>query len=137
MLIIPDPTGPITQVIEETGRSGGWAAVLLGVGLVVMGYFGYLLVKHVIDDSAAQNRKNLEQLRADHAAQMERERMLTDRYDETLQKVNSTFGEVGEVMRQSNSVLERTTVALDRNSDLLERLAPQRRNTWGESEGHW
>ncbi len=133
--IIPDPTGPISQVIDETGRTGGWAAVLLGVGLVVMGYFGYLLAKHVIDDRAAQNRKNLEQLRADHAEQMERERMVTDRYDETLQRVNTTFGQVGEVIRQNNTLQERTTVSLDRNSDLLERLAARR--NWGEGEGRW
>lgn len=55
----------------------------------------------------------------------------------TQQAVNTTFGEVGEVIRQNNQLQERTTAALDRNSDLLERLAPPRRQTWGEGEGHW
>lgn len=125
------------DIIAETGRTGGWAAVLLAVMIISAGYFTFLLARYAIGQAQAQSQKETEALRADYAAQLQRERAVTDRYDTTLQAVNTTFGEVGEVIRQNNQLQERTTAALDRNSDLLERLAPPRRQTWGEGEGHW
>lgn len=144
MAIVPGQE-VLGDIITETGRTGGWAAVLLAVMIVTAGYFTYLLARYTITKAQEQSHKDMEELRADYTAQLERERFVTDRYDTTLQSVNTTFGEVGEVIRQNtvsqertNTLQERTTAALDRNSDLLERLTPQRpRQPWGESEGHW
>lgn len=112
------------QALGEASRTGGWAAVILVVMIVTAGYFTYLLARHVIDDHAAENRKALEETRGNYQAQLARERLTTDRYDATLQSVNTTFGEVGEIMRQTNVTLEGTRSALDQNSALLARFIP-------------
>lgn len=112
----------VESILTEAGRTGGWAAMLLALMIIVAGYFTYILARHVIDDQMAQNRKTLDEMRSDYAVQLERERSISDRYDSTLQTVNETFGKVGEIMRQTNATLDGTRHALDRNSDLLEQF---------------
>lgn len=123
---IPELAG---DVLEEAGRTGGWAAVLLGVMIIAAGYFTYLLARYALE----HQRKDAEEIRKEYQAQLERERAVTDRYDTTLQAVNTTFGEVGEIMRQTNVMLDGTRRALDRNTELLDRFVT--RTKWGEGEG--
>lgn len=123
---IPEIAG---EVLEEAGRTGGWAAILLGVMIIAAVYFTYLLARYALE----HQRADAEEMRKSFQAQLERERLVTDRYDSTLHVVNTTFGEVGEVMRQTNDLLSGTRHALERNTELLERISSRR--YWGEGEG--
>lgn len=141
--VIEEASDIAGQAIAEVSRDGSnWAAIILLMivlgAIAIAGLAVYFLMRGRVSRAAQRaedekQRTNDEKASADerllnmqiqHQREMQFREDMNSRYDETLNKVNTTLGGVAESWRQSNLIHEGTRQALQRNSDLLERFAP-------------
>jgi cbb3-type cytochrome oxidase subunit 3 len=132
------------QAVEAVSKSeNNWAAIILLIALLGVLGITFVIARASMKDRADRatarelqlrdDAARLEtNLRRDYETQLERSRItqdfiarMNDRYDATMNRVTEAFGENSAILRQSKEEIRKNAEALNRNTDVLERLEAQ------------
>jgi len=119
---VPDIYLPVLESLE---KFGGYA-ILAGFSLIILVsiiFAIFNLARRWVDGMAARTAARESELKANFAAQLEREHMSKEGYREMAQISTETLNRVAAVMGETNATLRQTNHAFERNTDAFNSAA--------------